>query len=184
MASAPTDPGRRGSAWLRRAGYSLALAVALGGWRALDSSARTHMFLINRSPSLPNWAYVVERGVLPARGQIGFFMPPRSKLVVAHFGKVPAPFGKIVYGVPGDRIERRGSRVFVVPGGTGIPLEVGLLKPRTVWGEPLAPGPVGIVPSGCYYMGSPHKDGFDSRYAAIGFICVRQIVGTARRAIL
>jgi len=48
----------------------------------------------------------------------------------------------------------------------------------------LKAGPTGRVPDGCYYMGSPHKDGFDSRYAAIGFVCDRQIVGVSRRVIL
>ena len=61
---------------------------------------------------------------------------------------------------------------------------IGHLKPRTLTGEVLIPGPVGRIPEGCYYMGSAHKDGFDSRYAAIGFVCRRQIVGVATKVLL
>lgn len=184
MVSAAIEPGRKGGKLKRYVGYTFALVVALAGWRALDDFAREHLFLINRSPSLPNWAYVVERGAVPARGSVSFFMPPRGKLVEAHFGKVPAAFGKIAYGLPGDRVERVGPKVFVVPGGAGKAFQVGVLKPVSSRGEPLEAGPTGIIPQGCYYMGSPHKDGFDSRYAAIGFVCSRQIVGTASKVIL
>jgi len=45
-------------------------------------------------------------------------------------------------------------------------------------GEPLTPGATGRVPQGCFFAATPHKDGFDSRYAEIGFICAGQIVGT------
>jgi conjugal transfer pilin signal peptidase TrbI len=55
---------------------------------------------------------------------------------------------------------------------------VGYTKPTTRSGERLAIGPSGVIPAGCYYVGTPHKDGLDSRYAAIGFACRRQIVGT------
>ena len=35
-----------------------------------------------------------------------------------------------------------------------------------------------MIPRGCYFVGTPHKDGFDSRYAAIGWICMRRVFGT------
>ena len=47
-------------------------------------------------------------------------------------------------------------------------------------GEPLALGPTGRVPQGCYFVTSEHKDGFDSRYAAIGWICGPRILGVGR----
>ena len=74
--------------------------------------------------------------------------------------------------------------MFVVPAGAGQRVQVGVLKPLSSRGEPLEAGPTGVIPEGCYYMGSPHKDGFDSRYAAIGFVCRGQIVGTATKVIL
>ena len=51
------------------------------------------------------------------------------------------------------------------------------MKPRTRQGEPLTPGATGVVPAGCLYAGTEHPDGFDSRYAEIGFVCGRQILG-------
>ena len=101
-----------------------------------------------------------------------FFSPPISPLVVAHFGAHPDVFGKRVYGVGGDIVTRQG-RTFFVNGH-----RVATAKPTSSRGEPLEPGPTGVIPRGCYFVGSPHKDGFDSRYAAIGWICMRQIFGT------
>ena len=55
---------------------------------------------------------------------------------------------------------------------------VARMKARTRLGEPLAPGATGAIPAGCYFAATPHRDGFDSRYADIGFVCVRQVLGT------
>lgn len=184
MANASLPVIRHGTRLRHYTGYSLALLAALAGWRALDRAAHEHLFLINRSPSLPNWAYVVERSRLPERGTVSFFMPPRSALVQAHFGTVPAAFGKIAYGLPGDRVLRVGADVFVQAAGTNLPRKVGTLKPSTARGEALAAGPTGEIPPGCYYMGSPHKDGFDSRYKAIGFVCTNQLIGVASAVLL
>ena len=56
--------------------------------------------------------------------------------------------------------------------------EAGRQKTIEVFGEPLTPGATGVVPPGCYFAATPHKDGFDSRYAEIGFVCARQVIGT------
>lgn len=128
--------------------------------------------LINASESLPNWAFTVHRNKAPVRGDYLFFVPPPSPLIRAHFGEKPGAFGKIVYGMPGDIVEHRGLDVLV--GGR----VVARMKTITRRGEKLTPGPVGRVPEGCYFVATPHPDGFDSRYAAIGFVCRRQILGT------
>jgi conjugal transfer pilin signal peptidase TrbI len=73
--------------------------------------------------------------------------------------------------MPGDTVAHRGAQVLV----NGR--VVGRMKPLTRFGEPLAAGPTGTIPHGCYYVGTPHKDGFDSRYAAIGYACAKKIVG-------
>ncbi|GAO52881.1 S26 family signal peptidase [Novosphingobium sp. MD-1] len=190
LASNSSPPHSRASSSRKRWIAGAGLVAALVLWRGVDDFARAHLFLINRSPSLPNWAYFVERGALPARGQVAFFLPPRNALVEAHFGKRPSPFGKIALGMPGDVIEHRGDDVVLIraPSGNdprqGTRSVIGHMKPLSAAGEVLAPGPVGRIPEGCYYMGSAHKDGFDSRYAAIGFVCRRQIVGVARGVLL
>ena len=149
-----------------------ALALVLGGRQALAAWRDSHGLLINTSLSLPNWAFWIERGAMPVRGDYVVFRPPLTRLVTSHFGAAPAPFAKIVYGIAGDTVTRNGTTVAI----NGKP--VGTLKPRTRRGEILGLGPTGIIPRGCYYVGTPHRDGFDSRYADIGFVCSRQIVGT------
>jgi conjugal transfer pilin signal peptidase TrbI len=37
-----------------------------------------------------------------------------------------------------------------------------------------------VVPDGCVFAATPHKDGFDSRYSHIGFVCRDRLVGTAQ----
>lgn len=142
--------------------------MALGGIRQWRDD---HLFLINASESLPNWAFVINRHEAPARGRYVFFDPPHVPLVVSHFGERPKMFGKIVYGIPGDLVEHRGADVIVAG------KHVATMKPRTRKGEALTPGATGIVPQGCYFVGTPHKDGFDSRYAEIGFVCRQQVIG-------
>lgn len=141
---------------------------AISGWRD------DHVLLVNVTDSLPNWAFLIHRKQVPARGQFVFFDPPHTNLVRRHFGAKPQMFGKIVYGMPGDVVAHNGSVVTI----NGKP--VGRMKPRTRDGEPLTVGAVGAIPAGCYYVGSPHPDGFDSRYADIGFVCARQIIGIGK----
>ena len=141
---------------------------------ALASFSRTHALMINASPSLPYWAIWLERGAAPERGDIVLFDPPTSPLLVKHFGERPQPFGKRVAGVPGDIVTERG-RTFFVNGKA-----VARAKTHSRFGEPLALGPTGTVPPGCYFVTTGHKDGFDSRYAAIGWICRPRILGTGR----
>ena len=159
------------SAWRRWTAIGV-LAALLAGTQALASWRADHALLINTSESLPNWALFIDRRKVPGRGDYVAFSPPQTPLVINHFGRDRTPFAKIAYGLPGDRVTREGDAVLV----NGH--RVGVLKPRTKRGEKLRPGPVGTIPRHCYYLGTPHKDGFDSRYADIGFVCTDRIVGT------
>lgn len=161
-----------GQRWPRRL---LALTLSVGcfaAWQGLKSWREHHGLFINASQSLPNWAFLVELGRFPARGDYVLFDPGRDPLVIRHFGTSPQPFAKIAYGLPGDRITRIGMSVAV----NGLP--VAPLKPFTRQGEKLIPGPLGLVPPGCVFAASPHRDGFDSRYGAIGFVCRDRLLGT------
>ena len=149
-----------------------ALAVLMASYNMISGWQQAHAFMINASDSLPNWAFFVERNKAPRRGDYVFFVPPGNALVRAHFGPSSGPFGKRVIGMPGDWVEHRGTSVFV----NGV--RVAHMKPRSKSGETLIPGPVGRVPDGCFYVGTPHPDGFDSRYAEIGFACRKQLLGT------
>lgn len=156
----------------------LALTVGLGAvaltLTAASEFGKDHALLINASPSLPYWAIWLERGRTPRRGDLILFDPPPSALLTRHFGSEPQPFGKRVIGVGGDLVTREG-RTFVVNGRFAA-----LAKPKTRSGEPLALGPTGTIPSGCYFVATNHKDGFDSRYAAIGWICATRVLGVGR----
>ena len=168
-----SDDTRFWSRSRKRLYAAVASGLALfGAYNALTDWREHHALMINITPSLPNWAFFVTTGTRPSRGDFVFFDPPRTPLVVRHFGAKPQPFGKIVYGMAGDRVTRVGPE-FYVNGKL-----IARAKPVTRLGEPLALGPTGIIPVGCYFVGSPHKDGFDSRYAAIGWICNRRVVGT------
>ncbi len=173
MATAVSDA--RASSWRPRKrlwGMLGALLVGSIVLTAISDWRDAHAFLINTTDSLPNWAFVIHRSQLPARGDYVFFDPPSTPLVRRHFGAKPKMFGKIVYGVPGDVVGHDGPNV-TINGKT-----VTRMKPLTRFGEPLTPGIVGTIPQGCYFAGTPHKDGFDSRYADIGLVCRKQIVGT------
>ena len=168
---APRTSERRWPAWSRQIGGA-GLLVAIGlGLQSLQSWHDRHALFINVSESLPNWALFVEAGRRPQRGDYVVFDPGRDPLVIKHFGATPKPFAKIAYGVAGDIVSRDGAKVLVDG------REVARLKPLTHQGEVLTPGPIGIVPPGCVFAATPHKDGFDSRYAAIGFVCGKRILG-------
>lgn len=156
----------------------LTLLAGLGaGALALAATSRfaeSHALMINASPSLPYWAIWLDRTGTPARGDLIVFTPPRSSLVMHHFGAKPEPFGKRVLGAAGDRVTEQNRAFFV----NGKPVALAKLTSRL--GEPLALGPTGTIPKGCYFVGSEHKDGFDSRYAAIGWICKAQVIGVGR----
>lgn len=153
--------------WAGLGAGALSLSVLAG-------FARDHALLINVSPSLPYWAIWLDRTAVPSRGDIILFDPSASPLLTKHFGKSPGPFGKRVMGLPGERVTET-ERVFFVGD-----KPVAKAKVRSRRGEPLALGPTGIVPAGCYFVATDHPDGFDSRYAAIGWVCRPRILGVGR----
>ena len=175
MLSSPEPAARPGfQRWPRRLVVLVLLGAGITAWQGLKAWRDHHGLFINASQSLPNWAFLVELGRFPARGDYVLFDPGRDRLVIRHFGASPKPFAKIAYGLPGDIITRRGDAVAV----NGIP--VAALKPLTRQGEALLPGPLGIVPRGCVFAATPHRDGLDSRYGAIGFVCRDRLLGTGK----
>lgn len=147
------------------------LGIVCSAWLALDEWSKSHAFMINASESLPNWAFFVGSGRFPERGEYVVFHPGHDPLTEKYFGKEPEPFAKIAYGIPGDTVIRSGDVVLV----NGEP--VAQLKPLTRRGDPLEAGPTGVVPAGCVFAATDHKDGFDSRYSAIGYVCGDRLVG-------
>ena len=169
---APSNRAVRRPSRLQQWGAVAALGLLMGSYNALSAWQESHAFMVNASESLPHWAFLVTADKTPAKGEFVFFTPPAGARVSAYFGPDQGPFGKQVIGMPGARVEHRGEWVYVDG------LRTAHMKPRTKRGEALHPGPTGIVPQGCYYVGTPHPDGFDSRYAEIGFACRSAILGT------
>lgn len=153
---------------------AVGLGVAALVLAATSGFAQRHALLINASPSLPYWAIWLDRTAVPARGDLILFDPPQSDLLTRHFGAAQHPFGKRVVGVAGDRVTERDRRFFI--NGRAV----ALAKSASHWGEPLTLGPTGIIPRGCYFVATGHKDSFDSRYAAIGWICAPRVLGVGR----
>ena len=149
-----------------------ALALILAGSQAIASWRDSHALLINSSESLPNWAFFIEKNKMPERGDYVFFKVVPTEITRAHWGENIPSFGKVVYGLPGDNVIRQGSTVYV--NGEAV----AVLKPQSKRGEILVPGPTGIIPRDHFFLATSHKDGFDSRYADIGFVPRRQIIGT------
>lgn len=175
-AEAPSLSSRIGGLLTRVPRLTLLAGLGAGALALAATSrfAETHALMINASPSLPYWAIWLDLTGTPTRGDLIVFMPPRSDLVTRHFGAKPQPFGKRVLGVAGDRVTEL-RRTFYV---NGKPVALAKLTSRL--GEPLPLGPTGTIPNDCYFVGSEHEDGFDSRYAAIGWICKPQFIGVGR----
>ena len=81
---------------------------------------------------------------------------------------------KKVIGLPGDVVSHQGMQVFV----NGK--QVATRLARTRLGITLTRGPEGPVPDNCFYVGTDHPRGFDSRYGEIGFVCRGQILGSGK----
>ncbi len=176
MQPARTLNVRHSGALTRWPRFALWAGVGLAGLglTATSDFARTHALMINASPSLPYWAIWLDRKAVPGRGDVILFDPPPSSLLTRHFGPNPMAFGKLVLGVSGDIVTAQ-DRTFFVNGKA-----VAIAKSVTRLGEPLSLGPTGTIPKGCYFVATGHKDGFDSRYAAIGWICRDRVLGIGR----
>ena len=127
-------------------------------------------FVTNIDESLPGLFYQIERGAFPVRNEVAGITVPANP-----YYPEGAPFLKIVKGVPGDVVTCDGRRFFI----NGE--FVAEAKEHTRRGNPLTPGPTGTIPSGHYFIWTPHQDSYDSRYAEIGWVSAEHILGRARR---
>jgi conjugal transfer pilin signal peptidase TrbI len=126
-----------------------------------------YKLLINTSYSLDNFAFIVKKNALPQQaGEYIAFNAPSNQLY-------DKPFVKIVAGIPGDRLEVR-NRVFYING-----KEICRAKEYSKTGMPLEIGPTGVLPPGSYFVYSPNKDSYDSRYKNVGWVKSRDIIGIA-----
>ena len=149
----------------RRRKIVLAVMVMLAAlW--LGAASRIH---VNTSWSDVAWGYAAFPlfGEDPKIGDRVLFDPPAS------VGS-PIPYLKTVRGVPGTRIAIDIDRTVFLDGEP-----VGRAKAHALDGRTLAAIAPGTIPPGHYYLHADHRDSHDSRYAEIGLVPRRQILGRA-----
>jgi len=127
-------------------------------------------YITNIDHSLPGLFYQIERGELPKRNDVAGISVPKNP-----YYPEGAPFLKIIRGVPGDVVTCDGRRFFI----NGV--FAGEAKEQTKRGNPLTLGPTGVIPPDNYFVWTPHKDSYDSRYGEVGWVTKQHILGRARR---
>lgn len=156
--------GRRFWRWAW--GISAGLVV---GWALVAWLKNYYEIWLNETDSLPGFAYVITKGHATFKpGDLIAFRGGPNKRYPSGF-----PWVKIVGGMGGDRVMSSNGWYYVND------RRIGWAKPRTRFGEPLTPGPTGVIPPEHYFIYTPHRDSYDSRYADIGWITPEQVVGRA-----
>ena len=125
----------------------------------------------NFTESLDARVFFVDKTRLPERGDYIAFLPPKTTV----YPKGNLRFMKIVLGVEGDTVAVRGREVFLNN------KYVATAQPVNRKGMPLEVIKAGVVPKDHYFVWTPHKESFDSRYAEIGWVHKDRVVGTAYR---
>lgn len=155
--------------WRRKRLIILSLVLlAVFAVRPYMEWRNTTVYTVNMTTSLPNWLFAIKRTEYPQKGDYIAFRAMGN-------GYYPddAIFIKQVLGVQGDKVKRDGLRFYI----NDQPAV--LAKTLSSQGDPLEPGPIGIIPEGHFFVATEHKDGFDSRYALIGWVSPDQILGRA-----
>lgn len=153
--------------WGRLAAFAglIALAVFV---KAAAAWERSWYVTFNWTESLPHWAYVIDETAEPVVGDYVDFWPPENP----YYDGIS--FVKQIVAGPGDTIVCDGRR-FNLNGVT-----IAIAKEVSQVGDPLSLGPCGVVPPGHYFVTTPHKDSFDSRYGEIGYVPRHAVRGVAR----
>jgi conjugal transfer pilin signal peptidase TrbI len=144
--------------------------VVLWGMAAVLAFGHSYLVALNLTESLPGTIFLIEKGVMPERGELVAFRWEANW---------PYPHGsnfvKKLIGLPGSTVTAK-CRDFFVDGNP-----VGRAKEKARTGETLEIGPLGKIPDGRYYVAGTHPDSLDSRYQLTGWIGKNQIVGKAYR---
>lgn len=146
-----------------------ALILVASGVRSAHNWSQDHFILINQTQSLPNWVFVVDKGVRPARGDMVAFVPGPNP-----YYPEALPFVKIVRGLPGDEVSIEGVEIAVNGERLGAIKSLTGANPNVTAMDP------GTIPEGQFFVWSPSPDSFDSRYKEIGYVENTRIIGRAR----
>ena len=123
----------------------------------------------NTTDSVKGYVFLIVKDVIPPKNGLVAFNPPENEFYQHRY------FVKYLKGVPGDRITRQGQSFYLNNE------YIGDAKTHSKSGIPLVASKPGLIPSTSYFVWTPHKDSFDSRYAQIGWIPQQNIIGRAYR---
>jgi conjugal transfer pilin signal peptidase TrbI len=140
------------------------ILIVLGSWWVCQNFG----YAINLTQSLPYKCFLVHLHGQPAVGDHITFKAPSYSGLPAN-----ATLTKKIIGKPGDKVVIKGQEIFINN------QWIATVKTHSLQGEPLQIGPQGIIGKGQYYVATPHKDSFDSRYQRIGWISEELIIGVA-----
>jgi conjugal transfer pilin signal peptidase TrbI len=152
---------QRQKIWLKR--FWPLFLIPLAWWLTQNIG-----YSINLTGSLPQKLWLIVFNKQPTRGDYILFKAPVNSEVPAGTTVI-----KQVLGIPYDMVLRMNQDFFI----NGQ--YVVTAKKHSLQGEPLKPGPSGVLPDKQYYVASHHKDSFDSRYEKMGWINASQIIGVA-----
>lgn len=117
-------------------------------------------FRLNASHSLPQTLFLAVPSHFPFE---------KGKIISFNHPDLMIPVGKILLGIPGDRISvKKGDSSETI-----LCLndeEIGTIKTVSKSGKTYTPIHEGIIEEGCYFVYAPHPDSFDSRYAEFGLV--------------
>lgn len=125
----------------------------------------------NETTSLPGKVYAVAHMQRPNKGQLAAFYPPANPYYPREMW-----FTKIIVGVAGDVITHRGRTVLINGKEIGEAREQDSERRRAL---PMIED--GVIPEGYYFVWTPHPRSYDSRYADIGLVHEKRIIGRAYR---
>lgn len=126
--------------------------------------------VINTTPSLPGHLYLLdENRKTLVKGNVVAVIVPQNP-----FSK-NRNFLKQVWGVPNDNVSFDKLGNFFIDG------ELKGIAKKAIEDtqQPLIHSEPGIIKANHYFLGTPHKDSFDSRYIYIGNIHEKNIIGDA-----
>lgn len=144
------------------------LATIFFGFCLIWFVAQFYTIKINVSDSLPQHIFLVIKNEPVKKGDYLAFYAKHNGVYPTH-----VPFVKIVGGVSGDKVSRKGELFYVNDH------EIGQAKKQSKYGMLLEPGPTGTLGKDQYFVYTNNKDSFDSRYQNIGWVNQDEILGRA-----
>ena len=121
----------------------------------------------NGTNSIDGYVFLIVKSRMPDKGELAAFWPPENEFYKNIW------FVKYVKGVNGDFVQWNGNHFYINGKHEGV------AKTHSKKGIALEKSYSGTLGVQQYFLWTPHKDSFDSRYSQIGWIHESNIIGTA-----